>query len=183
MNKLSNKYKIIIAIVLFAIFGIGMFMYGYGILEQRNQILATAATERQAEYELLKREQKSFEQGQKDLADLARRPFPPADFFSKDTKVVKEIKILEDLASRFGVMLSLSITGTTKTALLAPGTLSEVYLIPYTATIEGSFENLIQYMQETEHLPFVTHTKMITASAIENGAVRAILNSEFYIKK
>lgn len=183
MMQLSYKYKIIIALAVFVLFAAGMFFYGYGILESRNQILARAATERETEYQLLEVERKSFEQGQKDLTSLAKKNIPPSELFSKNTKVVKEIKILESIAAQNNVTFSLSISGTAKSALKAVGTTSEIYTIPYGATLEGSFDGIMKFMQQIEHLPFVTHVKQMNITALENGNVRSQLNSEFYIKK
>lgn len=183
MKKLSYKYKIIIAIVAFAVFALIMFTYGYGILNGRNQSSADIAMQRESELEMLRREQRSFEQGKKDLATLATRKYPPDELFSKDTKVVKEIRALEEIAARFGLDFRLSISGSTKTATVVPGATSEIYIIPYTATLEGSYEDLHSYLQEAEHLPFSTHTTKVTISSLDDDGIRAMLDSEFYIKK
>ncbi|MDQ3018354.1 MAG: hypothetical protein M3Q64_00565 [bacterium] len=183
MNKLSSKIKIVIVVVLFVLFSMGMFVYGYDILQTRNQAIADAAGQHQLELETLEREQRSFEQGQKDLASLSSKQYPPIDLFSKDTKVVKEIKVLEETAERYGIEFSLSIAGNTKSAVKAVGTKSEIFIIPYTATLDGAFDNVMKYLQEIEHLPFVTQTKSFNISAQESGNIRALLSSEFYIKK
>ena len=183
MTKFSYKYKIIAAAVLFLIFALGMFFYGYNILDGRNQALADTAMQRQAELEMLRREQKSFEQGKKDLANLDARQVPPDELFSKDTKVVKEIRILEENAARFGLDFKLAIAGTTKTALVVKGASSELYVVPYTATLEGTYDELNNYLQEAEHLPFATHTTKVSIQALEGGGIRAILSSQFFIKK
>lgn len=183
MKPLSYKYKIIIASVVFVAFAAGMFGYGYTLLEGRNQRLSDAALESQTQYELLKVEQRSFEQGQKDIATLAQKPVPPEELFSRDTKVVKEIKTLEDIAAQNNVEFALAISGTSKTAVQATGTASEIFVVPYTATITGSFDGIMKYMQKAEHLPFATHMNLVTLTAQEDGDLRAQLNSEFYIKK
>jgi hypothetical protein len=183
MTTFSYKYKIIVAGVAFVLFAIGMFVYGYNILDGRNQVLADTATQRQAELEMLRREQRSFEQGKRDLANLAAREVPPEELFSKDTKVVKEIRSLEETAARFGLSFKLAIAGSTKTALVFKGASSELFIIPYTATVEGSYDELHSYLQEAEHLPFVTHTTKLSVTALESGDIRAILSSQFYIKK
>ncbi len=70
MKLLNNKIKIIILSAAFLIFALGMFLYGFGILGSRNQVNSDAVTQKRAELEVLLREQKSFEQGKKDLAVL-----------------------------------------------------------------------------------------------------------------
>lgn len=183
MKKLGYRFKIVILLVVFSLFTFGMFAMGYDIFAGRNQSLADSAAQRRLEYDVLVREQKIFEQGKKDLAELESKPYPPEELFSKDTKVVKEIKLLEDTAARYGVSLTLSVSGTAKTAPKVGGVTGDLVLVPYTVTLEGAFENLMKYVQESEHLPFVTYTKVMTINALPNGNSRMVLNSDFYIKK
>lgn len=183
MKNLSSKYKIIILLVVFLAFAVGMFTSGYDILATRNQALADGASKQRMEYEVLQREQRSAEQAKKDLTELESKPFPPQELFSKDTKVVKEIKILEDNAAKYGVTMTLTISGTTKTAAKVPAVSSELFTIPYIITLEGPFENLINFVQATEHLPFVTYTKMVNISAQPENKVRLVMNSDFYLRK
>ncbi len=183
MRNLSFKYKIFLLVTLFTFFGIIMFTFGYKIFSTRNQALADSASQRRLEYEVLEREQKSAEQGKKDLAELQSKVFPPTDLFSQDTKVVKEIKILEDTAAKYGVTMGLQISGTTKTAPKVGGSSSELYTVPYVVTLEGSFESVMNYVQTTEHLPFVSYTKVIKMSAIADNKINLVMNSDFYIRK
>lgn len=181
--KLGYKPKIVILVAAFSIFAFGMFTIGYDTLDNLNQALADSAAQRRLEYEVLVREQRTFEQGKKDLGELVKKPYPPEELFSRDTKVVKEIKLLEETAARFNVDLKLTVSGTAKTAPKVPGVSGELVLVPYVVNLEGSFENLMKYVQESEHLPFVTYTKKFTISALPDGNARMTLNSEFYIKK
>lgn len=183
MRQLSYKYKIIIVVVAFVVFAVGMQMYGYGILENRNRVLAEAASKRVLELETLKTEQLSFEQGQKDLASLAEKDVPPSELFSKDTKVFKEIQRLEAVAARSGVKFSLTIAGDAKTAPKAEDVASEIYIVPYTMTVDGGFEGVMKFTQELEHLPFITHVKMLSINVLSSGSMRGIYNSEFYIQR
>lgn len=183
MKNLSFKYKIVIVVVLFLLFAIGMFTYGYNILFSKNQVLADAASQRRLEYDVLQREQLAFDQGKKDLTTLKGEPYPPENLFSKDTKVVKEIQVLEDQATRYELTLNLSISGTTKTASKATGVSGELYTVPYTVTLVGAFENIINYVQATEHLPYISYTKVVNMNAMDDNKVRLIMNSDFYIKK
>ncbi len=183
IKNIGFRIKILVLVGSFFLFAFGMFFAGYGILSRLNQTLADGAAQRRLEYEVLVREQMTFEQGKKDFAELANKPYPPEELFSRDTKVVKEIKLLEETAAKFGVTLRLSVTGTTKTAPKVPGVSGELVLVPYTVTLEGAFENLIKYVQESEHLPFVTYTKVINLTALPDGTSRLTLNSDFYIKK
>jgi Tfp pilus assembly protein PilO len=184
MKNISSKIKIVILVVAFALFAILMFMYGYDILATRNQALADAAAQRHLEYEVLQREQRNFDQGKKDLAELSEKKHPPTDLFSKDTKVVKEIQMLEATAARFGLTMSLNVSGTVKTAPKVPGVSGELYLVPYIVVLNGPFEDIMRYIQAIEHMPFVSYTKLMSLSYddVEKN-VQATINSDFYIKK
>ncbi len=183
MNGVTNKTKIIIVIVGFIIFAVLMFTFGYKILGDKNQTLADGAAEQHKQLEVLQREQRSFEQGKKDLANLKDSAYPPEDLFSSDTKVVKEIQQMEDAAQRYGLEMKLSVTGTQKTALRVPNTASELYTVPYTLTLDGNFGNAIQFMQAAEHMPFVTHTQNISVKVGDKNKTTTLISSEFFIKK
>src|SRR6476469_3710710 len=127
MKSLTNKTKVILVIAGFIVFALFMFLYGYGILGGRNQASTDAVTAKKSELEVLLREQKSFEQGKKDLAELEKTSYPPEELFSSDTKLVKEIQQLESAAQLYSLDLNIGINGSTKVATKVPGTTSELF--------------------------------------------------------
>lgn len=183
MSNISARIKLFIVIGAFAAFAALMFAYGYGIMDSRNQARMDLVNQKNIELEVLQKEQKNFEQGKIDLANLSEKAFPPQELFSKDTKVVKEIRILEDLAGRYNLDMNLSVAGSSKTATKVPGLTSELYLVPYVLTVTGAYNNIMQFVEAVEHANFVTQTKAIEITATENGQSRAELSSEFYLKK
>lgn len=168
--------------ILFGIFAGLMFTYGYGVLESRNQARLDLVNQKNLELEVLKKEQLTYEQGKKDIATLTEKPYPPQDLFSKDTKVVKEIKILEDLAKSYSLAFTLTISGTTKMASKVAGVSGELYLIPYTVTVEGAFNNIQKYIEAAEHSSFINETQQVSISSTPEGRSRAVLSSVFYLK-
>lgn len=183
MKNLSNKIKIFLVAATFLLFAGGMFLYGYGILGARNQAIADSVTQRRLELDILQREQKNFEQGKKDLAQLESATYPPEQLFSNDTKVVKEIQQMEAAANLYNLQMELSISGTTKTAEKVPGAAEDLYVIPYTLTLNGTFNDTLLFTQATEHLPFVTQVKQVAVSVAKDDQATTIFTSEFYIKK
>lgn len=183
MLKLTYRIKLFIVIILFVIFAGSMFTFGYGILETKNTTRLDLVNKQKLELEVLMREQKNFEQGKKDLVTLDQKPNPPGELFSKDTKVVKEIRVLEDLAARYNLELTLSISGTTKTATKAAGVASELLVVPYTVTAVGPFPNVLNYIAATEHTSFVNHTEEIQITSLDTGSISAVISSQFYLKK
>lgn len=183
MKGIANKTKIIIVVAVFIIFATVMFLFGYGIMAGRNQATADLIASKKTELESLKREQKSFEEGKKDLAQLKDSVYPPEELFSSDTKVVKEIQQLEATALRYDLELRISVSGNTKTALKVPGTIGELYAIPYTISLDGEFRNILKFMQTAERLPFITHAKSVSVNVTSKDETNTSITSEFYIKK
>ncbi len=183
MKGINSKTRIILLLVVFVLFAAGMFFFGYGIMAGRNQVTADAVAARRVELEVLQREQKSFEQGKKDIAQLKESSYPPEELFSSDTKVVKEIQKLEEAAQRYNLELDITVTGTTKTALKVTGTTGELYAVPYTITLNGDFNNILLFMQTAERLPFITHTKILSVTVAAEDGSRTVITSEFYLKK
>jgi Tfp pilus assembly protein PilO len=181
--KLTNQIKIIILSVGFAAFTALMFMFGYDILAGRTDALANNVAQKRLELDVLQREQKSFEQGQIDLAELAKSSYPPEELFSSDTKVVKEIQLLESTAQKYSLSLKLSVAGTAESALKVAGTSGELFAVPYQLTLSGNFDNVLQFVQQIERMPFVTRVEAIAVNAVSDSEVEVVINSQFYIKK
>lgn len=182
MLKLTSRVKLFLVIIGFALFAALMFTYGYDILDSRNQAKLESVSKQNLELQVLKKEQLNFEQGKKDIATLSQKTFPPQDLFSKDTKVVKEIKALEDLAKQYSLVFDLEVSGTTKTAVKVPGVTGDLFLVPYNVTITGTFNNIQKYIQVAEHTSFINQTQRITVQAGSEGKTRASLESVFYLK-
>jgi hypothetical protein len=182
MAGMSYKYKIYTLLAVIAVVALVFFLFIYSWMDGKNQALADAVAIKNQEYAEVLAEQQSYEFGQKDLTALAEKPLQPDDLFSQDTKVVKEIKTLETLAQTLGLEFTLQIAGTIQTAVKLPKASGQLYLVPYTVTVEGPFDKLVNYIETAENLNFVTQTKNLVIGAGESGRVRATLTSEFYIK-
>lgn len=183
MNSLNSKTKTILLLAAFVLFAVGMFFFGYGIMADRNQIVSDDIAKRRVELEILQREQKSFEQGKKDLAQLASSQYPPENLFSKDTRVVNEIQRLEEAAQRYSLDLTIGVTGNTKTAEPVPGTSSGLNAVPYTMTLNGGFGNALLFMQMAERMPFISHAQNLSITVSTGSDTRTVITSEFYLKK
>ncbi len=182
MFVLTYRIKLFALLIGFAVFAALMFTYGYGIFEGRNQAQLDSVSKQNLELLVLKKEQLNFEQGKKDIAALSQKTFPPQDLFSKDTKVVKEIKILEDLAKQYGLEFDLQVSGTTKNAVKVPQVSGELFLVPYTVTVTGPFAGIQKYVEMAEHTSFINQTQNINLQAGEDGRTKATLKSVFYLK-
>lgn len=158
------------------------FFFVYKWVESKNQAVADAVAVKNQEHAEVLAEQQSYEFGKRDLVALAAKPLQPDDLFSQDTKVVKEIKTLEALAQGLGIELTLQISGTIKTAPKLAGSTAQLYTVPYTVTLVGPFDKIVNFVESSEHLNFVTQTKAVAVGVASPSTVRATLTSEFYIK-
>lgn len=183
MKRLNYRTKIFIITALLALLIGGMFLFGYGVMAARNQAITDKLGGKNLELEILRREQESFERGKIDLAALEKASYPPEELFSRDTKLVKEIQQLESAAQLHNLALTISISGTSQAAVKVAGTRGELFVVPYTLTLKGDFANTLLFIQEMEHLPFVTRAKEIAVTTAEGEGSTTIVSAEFYIKK
>ena len=183
MPKTNNKIKIIVLITGFVLFAAMMFLFGYGIMAKKNQAIADSIAKSNVELEVLLREQKSFEQGKKDIASLEKSQYPPNELFSSDTKLVKEIQQLESTAQRYGLDLKITVPGTLKDAKTPVGTSGDLIAVPYIMNLDGSFENILLFTQALERMQFATHLTSLSLAVVEDDVTKATYTSEFYIKK
>ncbi|HMR55157.1 MAG TPA: hypothetical protein PKD34_01015 [Candidatus Doudnabacteria bacterium] len=182
MTKLSSKSKLIIVIGIFLGFAGIMFGFGYGILEARNQLRLDSVVEKGLELEILQREQRNFEQGKRDLVSLEEKTYPPQDLFSKDTRVVKEIRELEILAQQYNLEFELTVTGTSAEAAKAEGVSGELLIVPYQVAVEGAYNNILRYIEAAEHTTFINQTQSVSFTALEGNRTQAEIISQFYLK-
>lgn len=159
-----------------------MFFFVYGRLQSRNTQLSTDVASQRKALEQLLQEQRSYELGKKDIESLKTRTVQPDDLFSRDTRLVKEIKTLENLSKANEVEMSLQITGTAKNAQKVKS-FSQILSIPYSITIKGEFDKILAFLDSAENLSFVSPVKTINITAQEEGGVLTVVTADFYIKQ
>ncbi len=182
-SKLSSRYKIYIAATGFVVVVGLLFGYLYSILQTSSETIAARIFQKDKEYKGLQSEQLSYEAGKKDLAELEELPKKPADLFSQDVRLVKEIQTLETLAKNASLTMTFSIAGTSSEAKKAPKSIANIYFVPYILNVTGSYQNIVQFMDQVEHVPFVTHFQEISLTALEKDQVRGSFVGNFFIKK
>lgn len=182
MTKLSPRIKLFISIFFFAAFAAAMFSFGYNVMEGRNQARLDVVNQKTLELLVLQREQQNFEQGKRDLSNLLEKPYPPQDLFSKDTRVVAEIRELEELAARYSLDFTLQVAGSSAAAPKAVGVSGDLVQIPYSVTLIGGFNNILKYIEASEHTSFINPAYAIDITAVADGESRATINSQFYLK-
>lgn len=179
---MSNRSKMFVWLAL----GVVCAGVGFGVVFPRlgksNGALAATMLARRKQLLELQAERKSFERAQKDLATLAEKPHQPDNFFTTDVKVVQEIRDLEDLSRSLDLVLALSVSGTVGSAPKAK-TISDIYTIPFTMQVSGSFSNLTAFLDTTEHAAFPLYVRSVNLSNGGKNIVTASLSGNFYVRK
>ncbi len=179
---MSYKSKIYIVIAGFVLLTLIMFLFVFGKLQERNLRLSTDVANQRRTLEQLAQEQKSYEQGKRDIESLAGKNIQPDELFSRDTRLVKEITTLEDLSQAYSLEMNMQIAGTAKDGQKTKSS-SEILSIPYTLTLTGPFDKVLSFLDSTENLQFITPVKTIAISAQKGGVVKATISADFYIKQ
>lgn len=184
MKVKQQKYqvKIISSIVAFAILALLVFGLGFPWFASKLENSLTAILEQKKTVLELRQEQKNIELAKRDLVDLAKKDRLPEDFFSKDTTLVQDLGLLEAKARELGVEFNLTVSGTIPTAAKAK-TLSELYVIPFTVQLSGSYENLVAYFDFLEHSGSVFTVQTINLGGGGEDRVTANLGGSFYLRK
>ncbi|HVY67690.1 MAG TPA: hypothetical protein VHA30_02250 [Patescibacteria group bacterium] len=185
MNRaMSAKNKIVLLAVLWLVLGCAMFLYFFQILDNANLKTVADMADQQKKLATLQAQGNGYKKAQDDLAQFAQEPYQPADFFSKDVTLVKEIQTLEDLGQRYGVDMQLSgLSGTVDSASKAPTTRTGIVSVPYSINLTGDFNSVVEFIEHLENLSFITNATGLTVSAASGGQVNANLTAMFYLQK
>ncbi len=182
MTRYSYRSKIVIGLIVLAVFYGATFGYIYPVIDKKNAALVTDVEAHRKEFEELQSEKRSYELGQRDIILLKDKPIQPTGLFSTDKQVVSAVKLLEQIATESGVEFSLQVSGTVSSGIKAVGTGSDILTIGYTMKVVGAFGDIVTFIERVEHVPFVTHVQRVSLAASEESVI-ATLNAQFYLKK
>ncbi len=183
MNSLTAKNKIYALAAVWLVLVVGMVMYGFPILDRSNEALVTKHNDQQKRLASLEAEVASYNQAQSELDKVTKQKYLPDQLFSRDISLVKELRTLEDMGLEHGVNVIIGgLGGTVKNAQKAK-TQSELYIIPYSITVTGNFDNSIQFLQHMENLRFITTINSVSVSALSGNEVSFNMNASFYLQK
>ncbi|MCL5775148.1 MAG: hypothetical protein M1333_02960 [Patescibacteria group bacterium] len=184
MKLKKNTTKIYVTLAVWAFLTVGMFVYGFKIVENSNTQAQAKLDTLNSELSALQAERDSFNKAKKDLDTLASKDMQPEDFYSKDTTLVNEIRFFEGLADRVGIKMQLSgPSGTSQTAPKAKSLSGEIILVPLNISVSGPFPKVLEFAQAMENLPFATQTNGFTLSTLSATEVSANFVGSFYLRK
>ncbi|MDR3642664.1 MAG: hypothetical protein P4L74_03500 [Candidatus Doudnabacteria bacterium] len=183
MGKMSAKNKIIILLIVWIMSGALMLGYFFKILDGQNLQTLNDMGQERLTLAVLQAEDQSFKEAQSDLQKLAREPKQPADFFSSDITLVKELVILENMQPKYGVQMTLSgVSGTINNLPSAP-TASPIVVVPYSISLSGSLGQVVNFLEALENAPFVTDINGLSVSVGGQNSVNLNLAANFYLLK
>lgn len=182
MQVFNYPTKIIGSALVFCV-AVGL-VFGYGIswLSHKHEEQLTQILEEKKSVLELRQEQRNIELAQQDLRDLALKNHQPEDFFSKDTALVSDLSMLEAQARNLHIDFTLNVSGTLNTAVKAK-TSSELYIVPFSVQLSGSFNDILAYLDFLEHAPTVFTARSVTVTAAAKGLVSVSLVGNFYLRK
>lgn len=183
MNNLSAKNKIYMLVVGWFVCCVLVFMYGFSFLDNSNESLVTKHADQQKKLAMLQAEIESYKQAQVELDKVAKQKYRPDDLFSQDVSLVNELKNLEDLAKMHNVGLVIGgLSGTLRNAQKAK-TQSEVFTVPYSLYVTGSYQDVAAFLENIEHLRFITTVNSVSITSLSNNDIAMNLTALFYLRK
>lgn len=179
----SAKNKIYAIVFLWLVLCGSMFGYFFGIFSKSNQGLASTITSKTQELALLEAEQQSYKQAKTELDKLKHERYQPERFFSKDVTLADEIRTIERVAGDLNLEITINgLRGTLKDHQKAK-TKTELYMVPFTLNVVGSFEDVVTFIETLENLHFITNVSTVSVNTASNSEVNAALVANFYLKK
>lgn len=183
MKKFSAKNKIIFLLLGWLVLSAVMFLYFFKLLDSSNQATLDSMAQERKDLAVLQAQDKSYKQAQADLQVLADKANQPEGFFSKDIALVDEIQTLEDLAAKYNLKMQLSGVAGTINSLPQAQTTTSIAVVPYGITLNGDFSQVVNFIENLEHLSFVTNVTSLSLSAADKSNVTAGLSANFYLRK
>ncbi len=183
MNQFSAKNKIFILLATWLGLSAAMLLFFFNLLDNSNRNNVDAMFDQKKDLTILKAERQSFVQAQADLLRLSKEIHQPENFFSSDITLVNEIRTLENLGTEYNLQMQLSgVSGTIGTVPKAK-TSTALGVIPFTISLSGEFQNVVDFVEVLENLDFITNVNNLSVNAGANGQVNASLAANFYLKK
>ena len=183
MRTFSAKNQVAIIAAAWLVLSALNFAYFFGILDSRNQEFVNSMEQQKQILASLQAERESEKLAEKDLQKLAKEVYLPENFFSRDVTLVNELETLENLGKKLNVkMLPSGIAGTVSTAPKAK-TITDLAVIRYNMSLNGSLQNVVNFIESMENLSFISNIESVSISAVDNQTVSATLPANFYLRK
>ncbi len=183
MQKYSFNYKIYLAAAVWLILCALMYFYFFGLFDKSTNAILDNIWKQSKELKLLKAEQDSYRLAKEDLEKINTKSLKPEDFFSKDITLVKEIKVLETLGDKYGVDMGFSGVSGIANAAPKAKTISDIAIVPYSISLQGTFANVVNAIEALENLDFITNLSALSASTGLGDNINVSLNASFYLRR
>lgn len=183
MKNFSAKNKIIILLLVWLVLSAVMFFYFFKLMDNSNSTTLASMAQERKDLVVLQNQDNSYKQAQTDIKTLSEKSPQPEDFFTKDIAFVSEVQTLESLADKYNVKMQISgISGTVGT-LPKANTVTALAMMPYGASINGDFFQVMEFLDNFEHLKFITNINSLSMNAADKNNVTMSFGSNFYLRK
>lgn len=183
MKGLSAKNKIVLLFLGWLIFSAVMFFYFFKLFDSKNQATVSSMAQQKKDLVVLKAQDASYKQAQADLQQLAGKTYQPENFFTRDTALVNELQTLEDLGPKYNVKMQIAGVSGTIGVLPKANTATSLGLVPYSISLNGDFFQVMDFLENFEHLSFITNVTSISLNAADKSNVTLNLGASFYLRK
>lgn len=183
MKNFSAKNKIILLLLAWLVLSALMFFYFFKILDGQSSATLASMAQEKKDLVVLQAEDASYKQAQADIQKLAEQSPQPEDFFSRDIALVNELQTLENLALKYNVKMQISGVSGTVGSLPKAATATSLAMIPYSIALNGDFFQVMQFLENYEHLSFITNVTGISINAADKNNVTMSLASNFFLRE
>ncbi len=182
MTRAQYQQKIGISAALFLVVAIAFVFFLFPwLLGKTAAALDTLFAQKRTVLEL-RQEQENIELAKKDIERIASQSSFISKLFDQDINLVEKIGQLEAQAARYGVRLNLTLSGTVATASKA-STASELYVVPFTMRLSGSYASVVSYVRYVEQAGTVFTVRNTTLSTSGKDEVTVSLVGIMHLRK
>jgi len=181
---MSVVKKIYATLFIWALITVGSFYFLFPKFSNNLVALQESYQDQVAQYKNLQEQIQSIYAMQQNLDQVQKQSVKPSDFFTSDVQLVKEIQHVEDIAKATNNELIITISGSAADSKPVKTSGSQLFEVPYTVTLTGTFPDALEFLHYYENSYFVSPVNAINvdnSSAAKPGQVKTTILASFYI--
>lgn len=176
--------KIYASIFVWVVITAGVFYFAFPKISNYLVSIEQSHEDQIAQYNNLREQIQSLYAMQQDLDQVQKQDVKPSDFFTSDVQLVKEIQRVESIAALTGNQLKISISGNAGDAKQLKTSSSQLYEVPYTIDLTGTFPQAVQFLHYFENSYFVSPVNAVDIDNSQGGGqVKTTILASFFIHK
>lgn len=181
MENAKYQTKLVVSSVGFVLLIVVVFLFVFPLQKGKIDGNLTELLESKKVVLELRQEQRNTEIAAEDLREMGRNKIQPEEFFSRDTTLVREISYLEDLSSRLGLDMTLTVSGLASKGIKVQDT-KNLVAIPFSLRVGGQYVDLAKFLEHLENAKYLVSVRSVSLSAGPDSSTSANLSGVFYLK-